>query len=80
MAKVRITENELKQIIRESVESVLNEAPYDYSKSWEDMSQAERDAVADKQWWRRPLRPFSINLKANGKRSKSIYRPEKQND
>ncbi len=70
MAKIRISESELKQIIRESVENVLNEAPYDYSKSWEDMSQDERDAVADKQWWRRPLRPFQSTSKqmANAQR------------
>lgn len=70
MAKIKISESELKQIIRESVENVLNEAPYDYSKSWEDMSQDERDAVADKQWWRRPLRPFQSTSKqmANAQR------------
>jgi cell division protein FtsB len=70
MAKIQITENELKQVIRESVENVLNEAPYDYSKSWEDMSQDERNAVADKQWWRRPLRPFQSTSKqmANAQR------------
>lgn len=70
MAKIRISESELRQIIRESVENVLNEAPYDFSKSWEDMSQDERDAVADKQWWRRPLRPFQSTSKqmANAQR------------
>jgi DNA repair exonuclease SbcCD ATPase subunit len=44
MAKIKITENELKQIIRESVEGVLNEV--NYAMDWNKLSSAEKQNIA----------------------------------
>ena len=44
MAKIKITENELKQIIRESVEGVLNEV--NYAMDWDKLSSAEKQNIA----------------------------------
>lgn len=44
MAKIKITENELKQIIRESVEGVLNEV--NYAMDWNKLSSTEKQNIA----------------------------------
>lgn len=46
MAKIKITENELKQIIRESVEGVLDEV--NYAMDWNKLSDADKKAAAEK--------------------------------
>lgn len=44
MAKIKVTENELKQIIRESVEGVLNEV--NYAMDWDKLSSADKENIA----------------------------------
>ena len=48
MAKIQITESELKQIIRESVEGVLNERQVLYGADWEDLSDDEKENALKK--------------------------------
>ncbi len=52
MGKVRITESELRQIIRESVEEVVKENnKYNYAMDWNELSEPEKQAFAKRYQW-----------------------------
>lgn len=49
MAKIKVTESELKQLIRESVESILKEANWNnYGMDWDQLSEPEKKAYAQR--------------------------------
>lgn len=47
MAKIQVTESELRELVKESVQSVLNEARWNnYGMNWDQLSDAEKQAYA----------------------------------
>lgn len=49
MSKIQVTESELKQVIKESVESMLKEARWNnYGMNWDQLSDAEKQAYAQR--------------------------------
>lgn len=73
MAKIRITENELKEIIRESVEYALNEnSRYNYGMPWEKLTEPEKQAFVQHY----AKSPFHRNAYSGGdplEQAKQVY-------
>lgn len=77
MGKIQVTENELKQIIRESVEGVLNEK-VNYGAEWNTMSPEEQQAIAQQYSRTRGMRDIKGYQYPDGTTGTTPYRYDRQ--